>query len=78
MLSFKTNLDWIFHYKKAIATVWILLILFSNPMVLPVDVYRLFKMPTKPTDDVNLFAALLPANGSAIEAICPRSCSLRL
>lgn len=67
MLSLKTNLNRILHHKKAIATIWILLILFPNPMVLPVDVYRFFKMPTKPTGDVNLVAASLPANGSAIE-----------
>ncbi len=48
MLSLKTNLNRILHHKKAIATIWILLILFPNPMVLPVDVYRFFKMPTKP------------------------------
>jgi hypothetical protein len=67
VLSLKTNLNRILHHKKAIATIWILLILFPNPMVLPVDVYRFFKMPTKPTGDVNLVAASLPANGSAIE-----------
>ena len=67
MLSLKTNLNRILRHKKAIAAVWILLILFPNPMVLPVDVYRFFRMPTKPTDDVNLVAESLPANGSAIE-----------
>jgi predicted transglutaminase-like cysteine proteinase len=54
-------------YKKAIAAVWILLILFPNPIVVPLNIYRLFQMPTKPTDDVKTVAASLPANGSVIE-----------
>jgi len=67
VLSLKTNLNQILQHKKAIAAVGILLILFPNPMVLPIDVYRFFKMPTKLTDDVKVVAASLLANRSAIE-----------
>ena len=67
MFSVKASITQILRHKKAIAAVWILLILFPNPLVLLVDVYRFFEMPTKPTDDVQLVAASLPANGSAIE-----------
>ena len=63
----KASIDQILRHKKAIAAVWILLILFPNPLVLLTDVYRFFEMPTKPTADVQLVAASLPDNGSAIE-----------
>jgi hypothetical protein len=55
------------NHKKTIATIWILLILFPNPGILPLDVYRFFEMPTRPTDDVQLVADSLPANATVIE-----------
>jgi hypothetical protein len=57
----------IFRHKKAIATIWILLILFPNPALLPLDVYRFFEMQTHPTYDVQLLADSLPANATTIE-----------
>jgi hypothetical protein len=57
----------ILHHKKAIAAIWILLVLFPNPAVLPLNVYRFFEMPTRPTDDVKLVADSLPTNATAIE-----------
>ena len=67
VFSVKASINQILRHKKAIAAVWVLLILFPNPLVLLIDVYRFFEMPTKPTDDMQLVAASLPANGSAIE-----------
>ena len=63
----KASINQILRHKKAIAAVWILLILFPNPLVLLIDVYRFFEMPTTPTADVQQVAASLPDNGSAIE-----------
>jgi hypothetical protein len=57
VLSLKTNVNRILHHKKAIAAVWILLILFPNPKNLVVDVYRFYEMPTKLIDGVKLVAA---------------------
>ena len=68
MPNLNSAVSWILRHKKAIAAVWILFVLFPNPTILPVDVYRLYQMPTAPTDDVKLIAASLPANGSTIEA----------
>ena len=67
VFSVKANINQFLRHKKAIAAIWILLILFPNPLVLPTDVYRFFEMPTTPTADVQQVAATLPANGSAIE-----------
>jgi hypothetical protein len=61
------NVSQILNHKKAIATIWILFILFLNPGLLPLDVYRFFEMPTRPTDDVRLVADQLPTNATAIE-----------
>jgi hypothetical protein len=61
------NVSQILNHKKAIATIWILFILFPNPGLLPLDVYRFFEMPTRPTDDVRLVADSLPANATVIE-----------
>jgi hypothetical protein len=55
------------NHKKAIATIWILFILFPNPGFLPLDVCRFFEMPTQPTDDVRFVADSLPVNATAIE-----------
>jgi hypothetical protein len=57
----------ILNHKKTIATIWILFILFPNPALLPLDVYRFLEMPTRPTDDVQLVADSLPANATVIE-----------
>jgi transglutaminase-like putative cysteine protease len=62
------NVNRIFRHKKAIATIWILLILFPNPALLPLNIYRFFEMPTHPTDDVQHLADSLPANATAIES----------
>jgi hypothetical protein len=67
VLSLKTSVNLILHHKKAIAAVWVLLILFPNTMILLADVYRFHTIPTKPTNDVKLVAASLPRNGSALE-----------
>jgi hypothetical protein len=67
VFNVKASINQILRHKKAIAAVWVLLILFPNPLVLPIDVYRFFEMPTKPTSDVQAVAASLPANGSVIE-----------
>ena len=67
VLSLKTSVKLILHHKKAIAAVWILLILFPNTMILLAEVYRFYEMPTKPTNDVKLVAASLRRNGSGIE-----------
>ena len=67
MSSRNVNVNRILHHKKAIATIWILLILFPNPALLPLNVYRFFELPTRPTDDVRLVADSLPANATAIE-----------
>lgn len=61
------NLSQLANHKKAIAVIWILFILSPNPGLLPLDVYRFFEMPTRPTDDVRLVADSLPANATAIE-----------
>ncbi|MGA7075343.1 MAG: hypothetical protein WBZ42_02165 [Halobacteriota archaeon] len=61
------NVNRILHHKKAVAAIWILLILFPNPALLPLNVYRFFEMPTRPTNDVQLVADSLPANATAIE-----------
>jgi hypothetical protein len=65
VLSLKTSVKLILHHKKAIAAVWILLILFPNTMILLADIYRFYTIPTKPTNDVKLVAASLSRNGSA-------------
>ncbi|MGZ7206076.1 MAG: hypothetical protein ACXVIV_05415 [Halobacteriota archaeon] len=57
----------ILHHKKALAVIWISLILFPNPLVMPLDVYRLFEMPVQPSQDVRHVAESLPANGTLIE-----------
>jgi hypothetical protein len=61
------NVSQLVTHKKAIASIWILFMLFPNLGVLPLDVYRFFEMPTRPTDDVQLVADSLPANATAIE-----------
>lgn len=67
VFSVKASIHQILRHKKAIAAIWVLLILFPNPLILPLDVYRFFEMPTQPTNDVQLVAASLPANGTIIE-----------
>ncbi len=67
MSSRNLNVNRILRHKKAVATIWILLILFPNPALLPLNVYRFFEMPTRPTNDVQLVADSLPANATAIE-----------
>jgi Transglutaminase-like superfamily len=61
------NVSQLVTHKKAIASIWILFMLFPNLGVLPLDAYRFFEMPTRPTDDVQLVADSLPANATAIE-----------
>jgi hypothetical protein len=61
------NVSQLVTHKKAIASIWILFMLFPNLGVLPLNVYRFFEMPTRPTDDVQLVADSLPANSTAIE-----------
>jgi hypothetical protein len=61
------NVSQLVTHKKAIASIWILFMLFPNLGVLPLDVYRFFEMPTRSTDDVQLVADSLPANATAIE-----------
>jgi hypothetical protein len=61
------NVSQLLTHKKAIAWIWILFMLFPNLGVLPLNVYRFFEMPTRPTDDVQLVADSLPANATAIE-----------
>jgi hypothetical protein len=61
------NVSQLVTHKKAIASIWILFMLFPNLGVLPLNVYRFFEMPTRPTDDVQLVADSLPANATAIE-----------
>ncbi len=55
------------RYKKTLAVIWVILIFFPNPLVIPLDVYRLFEMPVQPTDEVRQVAESLPANGTSIE-----------
>ncbi len=57
----------VLHYKKTLAVIWICLILFPNPLVIPLDVYRLFEMPVQPNQEVRQVAESLPANGTSIE-----------
>jgi len=54
------NVSQLVTHKKAIASIWILFILFPNNGLLPLDLYRFFEKPTQPTDDVQLVADSLP------------------
>ena len=55
------------NHKKAIAAIYVVFILFPNPGLIPLNVYRFLEMPTRPTDDVLLVANTLPDNATAIE-----------
>lgn len=57
----------ILRYKKTIAAIWIVLILFPNPTVILSDIYRFVNIPTQPTEHVRQIAKSLPANGTTIE-----------
>ena len=57
----------VLRYKKMIAVIWIGFILFPNPVVLPLNMYRLFEMPVQPSQEVRQIAETLPANGTLIE-----------
>jgi hypothetical protein len=61
------NVSQLVTHKKAIASIWILFILFPNPSLLPLDIYRFFEIPTQPINDVQRVADSLPANATAIE-----------
>ncbi len=57
----------VFRYKKTLIVIWISLILFPNPLVLPLDIYRLVDMPIQPNQEVYQVADSLPSNGTLIE-----------
>src|SRR5450759_5785175 len=61
------NVSQLVNHKKAIAAIYVVFILFPNPGLIPLNVYRFLEMPTRPTDDVLLVANTLPDNATAIE-----------
>ena len=61
------NVSQLVNHKKAIAAIYVVFILFPNPGLIPLNAYRFFEMPTRPTDDVRLVADSLPENATAIE-----------